>query len=760
MLTNNHFNRYVNPDLIPQQLKEIPNWVIWTVEERDGKPTKVPLNPKTEGGAQSNNPKTWASFDKALEVYKTCENERIAGLGFVFSKDDDYSGTDLDKCRNPQTGAIEPWAMEVIESLNSYSEISPSGTGIKIFTKGSLPLAGSGNKNGNVEMYHRRRFFTVTGWHLEGTPLTVEPRQEELKKIYTKYFGHRKASPIDRVPTTPINASDSELIEKAKQASNGDKFCKLWKGVWRGEYLSQSEADLALCFMLAFWTGGDPERIDRLFRQSKLMRTKWDERHFGDGRTYGQATIQRAIEQTTEVYSPVSPVEKVTQTEEEGLLKYHLTDAGNAETFYEQHGKDFIFIKEKGIWVKYDGVRWGEAKEEIKREMIQTMRLKSQAAMKGFPPDSEQMKQIVKWCLGSESNFRLSAAMEIAKIYSTRSYNEFDIDPWLLTCKNGVVDLRTGELKQASRNNWLYRSTLVRYDIKAKCPLWLQFLSEIFKDERELIDFIHRAIGYTLTGLTIEQVLFILFGVGANGKSVFLGILEKLLGEYSVTTPSSTFKDQSHYDGIPNDLARMAGARFVKAIELKESTRVNEERIKALTGGDRITARFLHNEFFEFTPICKFWIAVNHKPIIRGTDEAIWRRIRLIPFEISFPADKQDKKLLEKLLNELPGILAWGVQGCLEWQKRGLEPVAKVRDATDQYRSESDQISNFLEEKTVKTLTGEVKASDLFNAYKNWCSQNNEYEITSTQFGKKMVEKGFSKEKRTYVFYKGLELVQ
>ena len=182
---------------------------------------------------------------------------------------------------------------------------APSRTGIKIFTKGNLPIAGSGSKNGNIEMYHRKKFFTVTGWHLEGTPLTIESRQEELNEIFTQYFGHRKTSPINQTPSTPVNASDSELIEKAKQASNGDRFSKLWAGD-SSDYPSQSEADLALCLMLAFWTGRNPTRIDQLFRQSRLMRQKWDEKHFGDGTTYGQATVQKAIEQTTEVYSPVS----------------------------------------------------------------------------------------------------------------------------------------------------------------------------------------------------------------------------------------------------------------------------------------------------------------------------------------------------------------------------------------------------------------------------------------------------------------------
>jgi putative DNA primase/helicase len=445
---------------------------------------------------------------------------------------------------------------------------------------------------------------------------------------------------------------------------------------------------------------------------------------------------------------------------DEVLLKYHLTDVGNAESFYELHGNDFIFIKEKKTWIKFDGVRWVEAEAEAKRKMIDTMRSKSKLAMSVFPPDSDQMKQIVKWCLASESSYRLAGAMNLATIYVFRSINDFDKDPWLLCCKNGAVDLKTGKLRPATPEDMLQRSTNITHDAETKCSRWVQFLDEVFTGNEELIDFIQRAIGYTLTGLTREQCLFILFGTGANGKSVFLGVLGDLLGEYGLTTSFSTFKEQN-YDSIPNDVARMTAARMVKSAEIKEGARLNEERIKALTGGDRVTARFLHNEWFDFDPIAKFWVAVNHKPVIRGTDEAIWRRIRLIPFEETFPPERRDKDLLEKLRMELPGILNWAIEGCLKYQKKGLEPVEKVKRATELYRSESDVINQFLQEKSIEKTGARAKGSDLYNAYKTWCIENGEQALNSTQFGRRLVEKGYEKEKRgSYVYYLGIGIVQ
>lgn len=287
----------LNLEGIPEELKKYPCWVNWAIEEGDGKPTKIPLNPKTGGQAQSNNPSTWGTYDEAVYRWKNCENGGIEGIGFEFSNG--YSGIDLDKCRNPETGEIEPWAREIIDQMKSYTEVTPSGTGLHVLLKGTLPQGG--RRKSNLEMYDKGRYFTVTGQHLEGTPLTIESRESALREIHARYIGGHPKGAEPKSPSSPLDISDSDLIEKAKKATNGGKFRQLWEGHF-SEYDSQSEADLALCSTLAFWTGKDAARIDTLFRQSGLMREKWDERHFGDGRTYGQQTIEKAIHGTTETY--------------------------------------------------------------------------------------------------------------------------------------------------------------------------------------------------------------------------------------------------------------------------------------------------------------------------------------------------------------------------------------------------------------------------------------------------------------------------
>jgi putative DNA primase/helicase len=252
------------------------------------------------------------------------------------------------------------------------------------------------------------------------------------------------------------------------------------------------------------------------------------------------------------------------------------------------------------------------------------------------------------------------------------------------------------------------------------------------------MEFLQRAIGYSLTGLTTEDCLFLLYGTGRNGKSRLLDACHALLGPYAKTAQMSSFLHQEK-DTVRNDLADLHGVRFVSAIETAEGKRLSEGLIKQLTGGDRLKARFLFEEYFEFLPCFKMFLAVNHKPEIRGTDVAIWERIRLIPFTVYIPPEDRDKQLGEKLRQELPGILAWAVRGCLAWQKDGLQPPDAVLHATEAYRNEMDVIGRFLEACCVVApgdTSVRTQATTLYNAFRDWCTQGGEKEmLTQTAFG-------------------------
>jgi len=294
-----------HPEAIPEELRTLPRWVNWQYRMRKGKRTKVPIDPRTGKEASCDDPATWGGFEHALDRLNRGEAD---GIGFQLSPP--RVGIDLDKCRNPETGVIQPWAQEIIQSLNSFTEISPSGKGVHIWTKGTLPKGG--RRKGHIEIYNSGRYFTVTGQHLEGTPISIEERQSELLTLHARLFANRNGKLNAGAKTHfagPSSLTDGELINHAKSAKNGMKFSRLWAGEWRADYDSQSEADLALCMMLAFWTRRNSACIDRLLRQSGLYRDKWDERHSGDGRTYGQITVDKAVEQTLEVWNPAGESE-------------------------------------------------------------------------------------------------------------------------------------------------------------------------------------------------------------------------------------------------------------------------------------------------------------------------------------------------------------------------------------------------------------------------------------------------------------------
>jgi putative DNA primase/helicase len=296
---------------ILQELRVRPQWAAWGWEQRDSKWTKPPLNPATGRYARNNDPATWGSFKAALWRR---QRDHLPGIGYMFHPDDPFTGVDLDDCRDPETGDIDGWTLKVVKNLDSYTEVSPSGTGLKVFMRGELPPGR--RRKGKIEMYDSARFFTTTGHRLSGIPSSVHARQDELTALHRGVFGEPIAPPSvggsrGGQECRVQSLRDDELLERAMQATNGEKFASLWAGdtsAYRnGDNEGCSEADLALCSLLAFWCGPDEERIDRLFRASGLYRPKWDKRHYGDGRTYGQGTIANALKGRSEFWDSPRP---------------------------------------------------------------------------------------------------------------------------------------------------------------------------------------------------------------------------------------------------------------------------------------------------------------------------------------------------------------------------------------------------------------------------------------------------------------------
>ena len=334
----------------------------------------------------------------------------------------------------------------------------------------------------------------------------------------------------------------------------------------------------------------------------------------------------------------------------------------------------------------------------------------------------------------------------------------WDEDPWLLGLPNGVVDLRTGLLRPGRPQDAITMAAGTAFDPRAAAPRFRTFLSEIFEENEGLIGFVRRAVGYALTGLTSEQCFFLLYGRGSNGKSVLLNVLLALLGDYGYAAPFSTF-EYSRGNTIPNDVAQLAGRRLVVASETNEGARLNEARIKQLTGGEPQTARFLNHEYFTFAPRAAIFLAVNHRPQVRDDSRGFWRRVRLVPFCHEFKSDEIDPHLSEKLQAELPGILAWAVQGCLEWQKEGLNPPAEVTAAVADYQADSDPLVEFLSECCIEDANVSVRAATVFERYRDWAEARklSDREVLSSRiFGERLSARFQKDRNRSGVVYFGL----
>src|SRR5215203_2556672 len=423
---------------------------------------------------------------------------------------------------------------------------------------------------------------------------------------------------------------------------------------------------------------------------------------------------------------------------------YNLTDLGNAERFVRDHGEDVRYCYPWRKWLVWTGTRWerddtGKVHKLAKETVRAIYREASDAE------DEDRRKALAKHATQSEAEPKIRAMLELAKSETPISPDTLDADPWLFNATNGTIDLRTGALREHRREDLITKLALVEYAPSATAPTWEAFLERVLPGE-DLRTFVQRAAGYSATGDISEQCMFINHGTGANGKSTFQETISAALGDYAMRTPTEMLLAKRS-DGVPNDVARLKGSRFVSASETEEGRRLAESRIKDLTGQDTITARFMKAEWFDFAPTHKLWLSTNHKPEIRGTDAAIWRRIRLVPWRVSIPPAQQDKALPEKLRSELPGILAWVVRGCLQWRRKGLQAPEEVRQATGDYRSEMDVLAAFLEECCILRSDAMAFAKNLYVAYKEWCEANGEPVEKQRRFGMRLTERGLRRQK-------------
>lgn len=772
---------------IPLELKQLPHWVGWKYMQHPGEDhkRKVPINAMDGQPAKSNDPTTWCDFDTAC---RGKERFGLDGIGFMFSGDGIF-GIDIDHCYDPETQELDPAAAEIIETVQSYTELSPSGTGIHILCKGALP---EGRKRrGAVEMYSTLRYFTVTGNQF-GLEYPFSDCTERVAVMHRKYLGEEEnaagaqkaALPMPTGRGTNADMSVDAILRRMFDSKHGQKLQDLYNGSWERYGIgdgSQSSADQAFCNTLAFWCRCDAALMDAIFRRSGLYRQKWD-KHRG-AKTYGQITIDRAIKDCRDIWEPqervqhpvpavppppqntsndVPAIENATVGETGQRRYYTYDDTGNALRFRDANAGLIHYNHVDGCWIYWDGVRWASDENgEIKRradKMLADM-AKDLKEMQDDPAYNAYKKHLSRSRShrGKEGFIAEARHLEGVPVLPSemdRAGNAFNV-------RNCLISLKTGKTAEHDKKYMISKLAPVTYDKNAKCPRWDRFIEEITCGDKSLQLYLQRMIGYCMTAYTKEQCMFFLYGNGSNGKSVFVDTIAYMLGEYAASCQPETVMMRDRNNTARGDLARLKGARMVVTSEPNDGCRLDEGIVKQMTGGteNKLTARFLYGREFEFSPEFKIVMSTNYKPVIKGTDNGIWRRVRLIPFTAEFTKENRDPQLTEKLRRELPGILNWAIAGAVGWCKEGLPPCAIIDEAGQEYRSEMDRVQQFLDDCTTRSESSSTQASTLYKCYKAWCSeQGDRFPVGSTKFFMELKRRFKSRKTEAYNEYIGIKI--
>lgn len=803
---------------IPQEIKQTRRWICYKVEERDGKQTKVPYNAINGDYAKSNDSTTWTIFRVAISG---CVKFGFDGIGFMLGEDKNtgikYFGIDLDN--HEDENGVKPmnpdeffdFSSEFVNTLQSYTEYSHSGEGIHIICKGTLPEGARRKAGVGVEMYDKGRFFTMTGNVILELP--IQDRTEQIKPLWEKYLNTKTESDIPEgfkgivfgenrqsrtLDVTPSSMPDYELIEKIRNSRFGIEFMDLYNGDMSKYGNDHSAADMALCQILAFWTGCDKAQMDRIMRSSALMRAKWDQKRGVD--TYGNITLDNAIARQREVYTPkqekITIIENikqpiVSQTElveyddkNDPIIKtktifktYPLTDTGNAERFYDQFGEYFKYNKDNNYFMFWNGKTWTkdikgnirkyanklidvleaevrttEAKiKEVAQSNIENkeIEIKQLAAIQ-----DAQMKNVKKVANKAGKDAMLSELCHLHDLPVVNS--EFDTQDYLLNTDSGVVDLTTGETKPFDRSYMLSKNTNCKVDF-SEPTTWLKFLHDILERENpeeteELIDTLQMALGETLTGRTNKEHLFIMYGTGSNGKSTFIKVVNDIFGDYGTSMNSELLIQNPNSSSQSNEfsISSLLGKRMVSTSETAEGKKLDEVMIKQMLSGEPINAQFKYGQPFSFMPTFSPWMSTNNRPIIRATDYGTWRRIFYIPFLNTFTEEKKDVEMPKKLARENPQILGWMIQGAVKLHQQYKDKLPKpkcLEEALSDYKKELDVIQAFTNDVCICHCEMSVEAPRLYQEYKDWTKRNNEYCYSESRFKNEMPKKGFKLEK-------------
>lgn len=681
---------------VPDELRRLTRWVCWNYKWDDDKKDwiKPPYSPRS-------GPEEWqknlVSFDEARSVALRSRH----GIGFKPETTDNFVFLDFDNCLCD--GVLDTAVANWLRFFpDTYHEVTPSGTGVRVIIKAGLtkdvskayPVPGT-TGTATVEIYSRKNYLTVTGQHWDKCQLTIGIYPHKLDQFLSalKANSTTTTSDDDDRPRTVVWTRNTYAKLKAD-----------FRAMTRPED-SQNE-QLNKC---AYYAA-------RAYLAKVLNET---EQQLKDE----LRSIARSTPYCPGIESTLESGWNAGIAKGKFAIVGGRTDAANAERFVASNANRARYCGPEKQWYVWDGRRWAPSlRGEAGRLALETAR--SIYAEAATIENDDERKALGAWAMKSENAPQIMNMLKLAAMFKEVAIvpADLDADPWLLTVENGTLDLRNGQLRVHRCEDLISKMVPIRYEPRATCPVWERHLELVLPDEKTRA-FFQRASGYSLTGLDVEEVFFFLQGEGQNGKTKTLEVLAALLGDYAWTATFGAFV-RTHNSVPLNVIADLKGRRFVVVDEGEENQTFNESLLKNVTGGSNVAGRQLYSRTINYRPTFKLWFGSNYKPSIQGIDLAIWRRVRLIPFNVTIPEDKRDKFFVQKLMAELSGILNWTLAGLAEWQRIGLAPSDDVRNATRAYRSEMDTVKEFIEEQCDKRPKATVKLTDLYSCFFSWSKRN------------------------------------
>ena len=714
---------------IPSELKMNGLWCGWRLTAKG----KEPFNLSTGLHAKSNDETTFSTYGILLnnihKYWKIENGKQVGGIGLGIFRG--YSAVDIDHCVD-ENGNLSDMARDIIDYCQSYTEYSPSGTGIRIIFKTQVKIDKDqyyiNNRNNGLEIYisdNTSKFVSITGNKLSGDNIN----ELDITYILDKYM-------------------KKGVFNLDKALEKDEKLRELWNKQAPGSGADESESDMALACKLAYYLKNNEEEIKRYFEMSPYFQSK-DASHkkkWNNG--YGIGTIKGANN-----FIGVIPNQPVTTGK-----KYDLNDTGNAHKFIDLFGDDLHYNFDNKIWMIWNGKYWQyDVTEDVKNyiEILAEKMLLESNAISDMNEKLRIIKNIEHIYSSAGKESLLKEARHINGIPVLNS--DFDKDQYLICTESGVIDLKNYDVIPHNKEQMISMSTNCKIDRDNEPVLFKKFINEIFNGNEDVIHYVHKALGYSITNSTREQCMFILHGDGNNGKSLLLDIIKTTLGGYGITSKPQLLTESNFGTQNSEEIARLNGKRFCAVEEIKSGDKMDEQIVKSLTSGiGNQVARFLYANSFEFPVTCKFWMATNYEPVIRGNDKGIWRRIVKIPVPTDFTG-REDKDLREKLLTELPQILGWLVEGYEMYQLEGLEQPETIKQATADYRKEMDITQQWIDEYCECKPSYYERANTLYDNFRAFC-QRRDQRTNQTIFGRNLGKKFRKYNSGEGIVYIGLRL--